>query len=329
MLENAILGLGKLGPDCGLSKIVVISTESHFLGVNIDYLKSQLERSSGLDVEFHFLDSATSSVVETLTRYLETLNKDISVVIKDSDNLVSLDLNLFLEHQNVLAYADLVDFPKVSAPSKSYLEVGSAGVVSNFIEKRVISSLFSVGVTKFARISDLLDASHSLRSSQGELYVSDLVRSMMGNGIDFQASRVQHYQDWGTLDSWLEFVRSYKTIFLNIDGVLALNSSRLSMSYDWTAFKPIDENVAYLLELEKSGRVKLVFTTARSEEFREVVSTQLMELGFLPPLLVMGLFHSQRLIINDFSSTNPNPSAVAVSLERDSSNLREYIGGFF
>jgi hypothetical protein len=297
--------------------------------VNIDFLRSQLENATGLSVEFHFLDSATSSVVETLTRYLETLEKDVSVVIKDSDNLVNLDLRMFLEYENVLAYADLSDFPRVSAPSKSYLEIGSAGVVSNFIEKRVISSLFSVGVTKFARISDVLVASHSLRASQGELYVSDLVRSMMTNGIDFQATRVHHYEDWGTLDAWLEFVRSYKTLFLDIDVVVSLNSSRLSISNVWSQFKPIDENVEYLIELEKSGRVKLVFTTARSEEFREAVSTRLIELGFSPPQLVMGLFHSQRLLVNDFSSTNPNPSAVAVSIERDSRRLRDYIKSYF
>lgn len=329
MLERSILGLGGLGRDCGLSKIVIVSTATHFEEINLETLKMALKNASGLDVEFHFLEKPTSSVVETLTFYFASLDEDVSVVIKDSDNLVQVDLGKFLGHENVLGYADLSDFPNVSAPSKSFLEIGAAGMVTNFVEKRVISSTFSVGLTKFARISDVMDAAQFLITSKGELYVSDLVRAMTNNGIDFQAVEVLNYEDWGTLSDWIAYTRSYKTIFIDLDGVVSINSGRLSSLNDWSSLKPIEQNVEYLLELQSSGRVQFVFTTSRDESYRSEIIAQLQGLKLENPTLIMGLHHSQKLLVSEFTATKPYPSASAVSISPNSTNLREYLSGFF
>ena len=329
MLENAIYGLGNLGPASGLTKIVIISTEDHFAEINVSALKDEMKHGSGLDVDFHFLKNPTSSVVETLTNYLERLDSDVSIVVKDSDNMVKLELEAFLMHENALAYADLSAFPRVSAPSKSFLEIGAADVVSNFVEKRVISNFFSVGLTKFGRISDVLDAARTLKSGTSELYVSDLVRSMMRNGIDFKASEILEYEDWGTLRDWLEFVKSYKTLFVEIDGIVNFDSGRLSLNVQSQSINPIIENVAVLLELEKTGRVKIVFTMARSESYIDSVSKELSELGFVKPTIISGIYRAQSMVVNQFTQTNPNPSALAISVQQNTSDLRQQIGSFF
>jgi len=41
--------------------------------------------------------------------------------------------------------------------------------------------------------------------------------------------------------------------------------------------------------------------------------------------LLLGLNHSQRILINDYYLTNPNPSAVAINISRDDENLDQLI----
>jgi hypothetical protein len=51
----------------------------------------------------------------------------------------------------------------------------------------------------------------------------------------------------------------------------------------------------------------------------------LNELGFEGCDLIMDVHHTNRVIINDFSNTNPYPSAIAINLNRDSDNLEDYL----
>jgi hypothetical protein len=39
----------------------------------------------------------------------------------------------------------------------------------------------------------------------------------------------------------------------------------------------------------------------------------------------MGVHHSKRILINDYATTNPYPTAVAINLKRDSENLGDMI----
>ena len=41
--------------------------------------------------------------------------------------------------------------------------------------------------------------------------------------------------------------------------------------------------------------------------------------------LLLGLNHSQRILINDYYLTNPNPSAVSINIARDNENLNQLI----
>ena len=39
----------------------------------------------------------------------------------------------------------------------------------------------------------------------------------------------------------------------------------------------------------------------------------------------MGLQHNQRIIVNDFSNSNPYKSCEAINIERNKDNLNEYL----
>ena len=51
----------------------------------------------------------------------------------------------------------------------------------------------------------------------------------------------------------------------------------------------------------------------------------LNELGFESCELLMNIHHTRRVLINDFSNSNPYPSAIAININRDSDNLKEYL----
>ena len=64
-----------------------------------------------------------------------------------------------------------------------------------------------------------------------------------------------------------------------------------------------------------------IFMTARPESYRAKTETALRAVGLEPHALVMDYRHSRRFLINDHASSNPYPSAVAVSVERNSASL--------
>jgi hypothetical protein len=113
---------------------------------------------------------------------------------------------------------------------------------------------------------------------------------------------------------------------VDIDGVLATNENpHGNEGNNWNSFKPITENIDSLLQGVNQGRYFVVFTTSRSEKYRESLIQSLREIGFKNFELVMGLPHAKRIVINDFAPTNPYPSALAINLERNSTRLSEYL----
>lgn len=323
MLEHAILGLEGLAPEV-FDEIVVISLRSHFENVDVEKITKRIGELN-VPVRFHFLDQPTSSVVETVSLYLHSLDEDIALTIKDSDNQLSINLAELETAGFAMAYISLQDFPEVVARNKSFLEIGTGSLITNVIEKKIISEYISVGLTRFAASSDFLRASLQLGNVSSEVYISDIVRVLMSEGVDFKAVLASNYEDWGTLKEWLAFVGTFQTLFVDIDGVVSENMSPITLKNDWDSFAPIAENVEYLLELEQSGRSQLVFTTARSKQHAAAITRALEDLGFKRFRLISDLFHAKRILVNDFAVTNPYPSATGINVPRDSKNLRDYL----
>ena len=324
MLEKSITSIGSLQSSL-LDKIVVVSTEEHFEGIDHQSILEKISTSTGIPCELAYVKGPTNSVIDTLTQYFESLAEDVEVIIKDADNLVKTDLQALFAASSAITFARLTKFPDVPAPNKSFVEIDSKGFVTNFVEKQVISELFSVGMIRLSRVSDFLAGAALLHGTNSELYMSDLVRALMAQGFEFRAIEADDYEDWGTLTQWLSMKSQYMTLFLDIDGVIARNASPISNSLDWDSFLPIPENLEYALELERSGRVQIIFTTSRGTQHEEGLRTHLENQGFRTPRILSNLLHSKRVLVNDFAPTNPFPSASAINLQRNSPHLREML----
>ncbi len=162
-----------------------------------------------------------------------------------------------------------------------------------FDGKRAISADFNSGLVGFSRASTFLTTARTVVGAS-EVYVSDSIRAALTDNCTFAGIRASAYLNWGTLNDWRRYCRSYSTLFIDIDGVVALNEHPLAAgSGGWHRIRPIQENVDALLAREATGRYALVFTTSRSSQFRDEVDRQARALGFSRFQLVMDLPHGR------------------------------------
>jgi hypothetical protein len=162
--------------------------------------------------------------------------------------------------------------------------------------------------------------SFSVQSALG--YYSDYVNpnptleSFMSVGSVAENYSVKNYIDWGTQEDWINYCSSFGTYFVDIDGVLVENGGGYSRPF-WGTTSGIVENIRRINELYRADN-KIILVTARPESSRYTTTSQLAANGVLYHQLVMDCGHCKRVIVNDFSTTNPYPSCEAISIARNS-----------
>ena len=158
---------------------------------------------------------------------------------------------------------------------------------------------------------------------QGEIFVSHIITYQIGvlhSHVHY--IEASYYEDWGTLESWKKIMGKYSSYFLDLDGVLFVNTGKYGLKNWDNYFEPIHENILFLRELQESG-AQLILTTSRPEKYRNQIESYFRDHGLNIHVLIMGLYHSPRIIVNDFASSNPYPSCRAINLPRNGV-LRSY-----
>ena len=265
------------------------------------------------------LPEQTDSQSETVYTFLSGYDLDGFIFIKDSDGFYRCDV----EERNQVAYFDLNDMDDINARTKSYVDLDVNDVVTNIVEKKVISSTFSSGGYGFADAKEFCKTFEKLQDMDGECYISHIIFEMMLSGSTFYGTKTTDFKDWGTLDAWNKYKSQYKCLFVDIDGTLITNSSHHFPPYVGSG-EPIENNIDFLAELHEQGKTKIVLTTSRPEKFRQLTIMELQTKGIPFDELVMGLPHCQRVIINDFARSNPYPSCKAINIPRNTDDLMEY-----
>ena len=268
-----------------------------------------------------FLEKSTSSQSETVYQAIKQDEIEGFIFIKDSDGYYKCELT---STNNQVAFFDLNDMDNINARSKSYITIDDFGSVTNIVEKKVISSTFSSGGYGFNSAKQFCDTFETIRDMPGECYISHVIFEMMLDGQPFSSLKTSNFKDWGTKDVWMEYKKTYKTLFSDIDGTLITNSSLHFPPYIGDG-EPIQENIDYLNHLYDEGRTYIVLTTSRPEKTRQITVNELELKGVKYHQLVMGLPHSQRIVINDFAASNPYPACGSINLPRNNNNLREFL----
>ena len=266
------------------------------------------------------LPEQTESQSETVYTFLSGYDLDGFIFIKDSDGFYRCDV----EERNQVAYFDLNDMDDINARTKSYVDLDVNNVVTNIVEKKVISSTFSSGGYGFADAKEFCKTFEKLQDMDGECYISHIIFEMMLSGSTFYGTKTTDFKDWGTLDAWNKYKSQYKCLFVDIDGTLITNSSHHFPPYTGSG-EPIEDNIDLLAELHEQGRAKIILTTSRPERLRQLTIQELQTKRIPFDQLVMGLPHCQRIVINDFARSNPYPSCSAINIPRNENNLTEFL----
>ena len=315
MIVEAILPIAKPSDD-----IYLIYLKEHQDKYSF---KGGLERNLAeynLKINFIELSEPTPNQVQTVREGLKKIGGDFSFLIKDCDNQFYFDLGDLdgQEGENFVCYVDLEKVNNSDPSSKSYVVVDEFGYVSNIAEKKIISNKFCCGAYHFKSSEAFLNIKPR---TEPNWYISDIIFILSLEGASFKAVQCSGYEDWGTLEQWNKYKKQFKTLFCDLDGTIFKNSSHLFPPYIENA-EPIVENVEFI----KKNKFEIIFTTARPRQYESITKKQLKECGLegCYKALIMGLNHSERVIVNDFSDSNPYPSCSAINIPRNCNNLKKY-----
>jgi hypothetical protein len=196
-----------------------------------------------------FLPEQTSQS-ETVYNGNPNAKIDGFIFIKDSDGYYECDIT---DENNQDCIFDLNDMDDINARTKSYIEFDINGLVTNIVEKKVISSTFSVGGYGFASAKEFCKIYETFKDTEEECYISHIIFEMILSGSSFYGLKTKNFKDWGTLDAWNKYKSQYRCLFVDIDGTLVSNSSIHFPPYVGTG-DPLNSNISLLRSLYDSGK---------------------------------------------------------------------------
>lgn len=267
------------------------------------------------------LNEKTRGPADTVYQIIKKANiKNDELLIKDCDS--------FFEHQNIPGnYVCVSNISKHAVlkklSSKSFVIANNQDIITNIIEKNVVSDTFCVGAYKFESVELFVSAFETMKDLKEEIYVSHVIQQCLSYGHTFLKANVEKYVDVGTAEDWFEY-NDKPVIFCDIDGTIIHAESKYGKKTYSENPNILQHNVETILKYQNKG-AQIIFTTARATEATEVTKKMLNTLGFKNYTLLIGLNNTRRILINDYNDANPYPRAEAINIKRDSDDLSDLL----
>ena len=266
------------------------------------------------------LKERTAGPADTVCQILKNANFDWlqSLLIKDCDS--------FFDHEesdgNYVCTSSITEHEILKRlASKSFVRANEQNIITDIIEKQVVSDKFCVGGYKFDSIELFYNTYYHLnKTGMQEIFVSHVIQACLQQGEIFLNRSVSNYIDVGTAEDWHEH-NDLSVVFCDIDGTLVEAQPRADFGKPW---KSLPKNVERILALSQQGH-QIIFTTARPQDQQPNLEKQLEQLGFRGFRLITGLMNVKRVLINDYNAANPYPRAIAINLPRNSDTLGDFL----
>jgi hypothetical protein len=279
-----------------------------------------LNQAFGDSVKLIILDKNTDSCPETLYTAIKKDKIKGQIIIKDTDCIVIPEE---IKNENFVVGLQINNDTCVkNIQNKSFIVKNDNNIMEDIVEKSIVSNNICVGVYSL-KAKDFIDSYEKILNSNlmfntKELYVSHVISHLIINEKTiFHFIATKKYVDWGTLEDWQREKEKYKTYIFDIDGVLLYNYGKYG-SKNWSnTIEPIQENVDLIKSLSEKGN-EIIFMTSRPKEYIGLIELYLKEAEIKYKTILTNCGHSQRIIVNDFASTNPYPSCKSVSVSRNS-----------
>jgi len=271
-------------------------------------------------IHIYILEEPTKSQPETIYKTIVDNNVEGFILIKDSDNYFELPK---IEEGNTISIYDLNLIDSVNPRNKGYVTVDNDGFVNSIVEKKVVGSLFSCGGYMFKDV-EIFKKYYNKVNKYDNIYLSHIYQSMILDDIPVKVLLADNYIDWGTLTEWDNYKSEYKTLFMDLDGVIVENSAEYFEPY-WGETDALKENLKYLNSLYDEGKTQIIITTSRTEEYKEKTLKQLQKIGLKYHKIIFGLLHAKRIVVNDYSATNKYKTCDAINIKRNSDELKNML----
>lgn len=328
--DNKMMLVKAVEPYRGKHDITVVILQEHVEKYNaLEFVRGELPEAYIVIVE-----KPTSGPAETVKIALHDIMlkialHDIMLMKDDIDfEFIVKDCDSFFDHVpvagNYVCVSNIGDHEQLNRlASKSFVMYNDQDIITNIIEKAVVSDSFCVGGYKFESANKYLETYEKIRHRNGEFFVSHIIQDMLYSDEIFKKVPVTNYVDVGTAPDWHKY-NDMPVLFCDIDGTLVKAQARYgNNSYD----KPpvvLEENVKKIREYHDKG-CQIFFTTARPHTYREQTDKMLRSLGFTNFQLITNLHNARRVLINDYNTSNPYPRAEAINIQRDHDNLRDFL----
>lgn len=122
--------------------------------------------------KLNFLPQERESPTQTIDEAIKIADIRGKIYVKDSDSYFELEL---VDLEQCATYCTLQQIELIEAKSKSYIQMDKFSTITNFVEKQVISSSFSVGGHGFSCTTEFSAAYEKIRKSDSEIYISDII----------------------------------------------------------------------------------------------------------------------------------------------------------
>lgn len=273
------------------------------------------------EVNFVVIDKPTKGPADTVYQIIDKLKLSTEeIFIKDCDS--------FFEH-NITEGDNYVCITKISQheilkklASKSFTIANENGIITDIVEKEVVSDTFCVGGYKFSSANLFKECYNELIFNK-EVFVSDVIGRAIHKKQIFTNKVVWDYVDVGTSSDWFEY-NDKPVVFCDIDGTIIVNQGRVGKNNYFDDAIPLNKNINRLLEMNEKG-AQFIFTTARDSKYHDITENLLKNLGFKGFTLISGLQNSKRILINDYNEANPYPRAIAVNIYRNADNIDHFL----
>lgn len=303
-------------------KIYIIALKDHLdKYVNYKNLLKSLKKNISTKVEIFSLNKETSCQAETILEFLKQKKIKSSFLIKDCDNEFAIDEKIYKKKdiQNSVYAIDIKSLELIDAKSKSYLEKDEYDLITNIVEKKIISDFFCCGAYGFRSPMEFIKNANLLLKKSKNVYISHIILNMILNGENFKYLEGTDYVSWGTVDEYRNWQKKSLTIFCDFDGCLVKNGS--SIFRDSQKIIPLEKNLTALKNIQQKNFVELIITTSRPKNEINKIKILLNKYKIEYREIITGLKHARRILVNDFARTNPYPSSISINIERNSEEL--------
>jgi hypothetical protein len=345
-----------------VSRVIIATTTAHVeRWLNGDpsrlvaNLRAHMVVPSSTEVVVLPLSRETTSAADTVACAIRQCNVEGSIFIKDQDGsfvhrvvpgadyVVGLRLSETSEVENL--------------PSKSFL-LTTGALLSNIVEKRVVSDTICVGGYAFQKASDFLEtlalveavhdrvlknlsignrevapvatsapvqvdnATTTASPAPQRIFLSHMVQYQMLHQHRVFSVELSHvFNDWKTEEAWRRFAQRYRNVEVTLEGVLFVsgNAEDVVGNVEGVHVKPVDANIAYLRCLPRD-RTHITVRSSRPSADEARVRALLSECNVPYDVLVLNSFSATTFLVSAYGTDGhpSHPSSIAYCIPETS-----------